>query len=378
MRDLQREAAIQLGLSTKRPPGLKALTATLLGATLDKSQQLSDWAARPFTEDQLLYAATDAWVLLLLAQALDKLQPPVLSTPRWSSGSPRPADSQQAIESLTRHSNGAAVSSASASQSWRGRQPKQARVSNGALSNALTLASQMDRLSAAIGKIPPECLLDGDLAPLGSRQAAMQMCAGLDTVKVQSCGNGGVVRWNDGYVLMLNTANGGSGSGQYRNDFWRETDGSMYFTWFPSRGQSLAHKSCKLLLFGEVERPDSPGDGDPLSSKRLLFARRRNTAPFFYCGRLEVAAIVPEGDPQEGSAREVARLWGVPTWKAEMVHATSSAPPKGAHVVWKLTDGVALLQAAQAADSLFGCGMGGGVWPLIGEHRPAWYTEEAP
>ncbi len=40
MRDLQREAALALGISTKRPPGLRALTAALLGKALDKTLQV--------------------------------------------------------------------------------------------------------------------------------------------------------------------------------------------------------------------------------------------------------------------------------------------------------------------------------------------------
>jgi len=49
---------------------------------------------------------------------------------------------------------------------------------------------------------------------------------------------------------------GSAGGGKYRNDFWVESDGSLCFCWFPGRGQSLAHRSCQLLLYGRVLADD--------------------------------------------------------------------------------------------------------------------------
>lgn len=45
---------------------LKALTAELFGVELDKSFQRSNWRRRPLTDQQLLYAATDAHITLRL------------------------------------------------------------------------------------------------------------------------------------------------------------------------------------------------------------------------------------------------------------------------------------------------------------------------
>ncbi|GLC47468.1 hypothetical protein PLESTB_000133800 [Pleodorina starrii] len=49
---------------------LSRLMALVLGEPLDKTQQLSDWARRPLTAEQVLYAATDAYCLVALYDAL--------------------------------------------------------------------------------------------------------------------------------------------------------------------------------------------------------------------------------------------------------------------------------------------------------------------
>ncbi|CAD7927730.1 unnamed protein product [Amoebophrya sp. A120] len=51
-------------------PGLRAVTAALLGQDLSKKEQRSDWALRPLTSRQLQYAALDAQVLVRLADII--------------------------------------------------------------------------------------------------------------------------------------------------------------------------------------------------------------------------------------------------------------------------------------------------------------------
>ncbi len=53
--------------------GLKDLTEELLGITLDKQQQSSDWAARTLTEEQVRYAAADVVHLIPIKERLDAL-----------------------------------------------------------------------------------------------------------------------------------------------------------------------------------------------------------------------------------------------------------------------------------------------------------------
>jgi ribonuclease D len=51
--------------------GLKKLSAIILGYSISKSQQVSNWEAPALTEAQQLYAATDAWVCRRIYQALN-------------------------------------------------------------------------------------------------------------------------------------------------------------------------------------------------------------------------------------------------------------------------------------------------------------------
>ncbi len=51
--------------------GLKKLSAIILGYSISKSQQTSNWEAAELTEPQQLYAATDAWVCRRIYLALN-------------------------------------------------------------------------------------------------------------------------------------------------------------------------------------------------------------------------------------------------------------------------------------------------------------------
>ena len=50
--------------------GLSGLVQSIFGLPLDKRDQLSDWDKRPLTNDQFLYAALDAYVLVELYNEL--------------------------------------------------------------------------------------------------------------------------------------------------------------------------------------------------------------------------------------------------------------------------------------------------------------------
>jgi len=52
--------------------GLKKLSAIVLGHRISKSQQVSNWDADALTEAQIRYAATDAWICLMIYKRLRK------------------------------------------------------------------------------------------------------------------------------------------------------------------------------------------------------------------------------------------------------------------------------------------------------------------
>lgn len=52
--------------------GLKKLSGIVLGRRISKSQQVSNWDADKLTEAQIRYAATDAWICLMIYKGLRK------------------------------------------------------------------------------------------------------------------------------------------------------------------------------------------------------------------------------------------------------------------------------------------------------------------
>jgi ribonuclease D len=51
-------------------PSLRRVCARTIGVQLDKTQQCSDWARRPLQQEQFMYAALDAHILLQVYEAL--------------------------------------------------------------------------------------------------------------------------------------------------------------------------------------------------------------------------------------------------------------------------------------------------------------------
>ena len=56
--------------------GLKGMTEELLSARLSKAAKITNWEARELTDQQLSYAATDAWIGLQLYSAMQKIESP--------------------------------------------------------------------------------------------------------------------------------------------------------------------------------------------------------------------------------------------------------------------------------------------------------------
>jgi ribonuclease D len=63
------ELAKKIGLKNM---GLKGMTEEVLQVTLSKRAKLTNWEQKSLTNEQLVYAATDAWIGLSIYQHLDK------------------------------------------------------------------------------------------------------------------------------------------------------------------------------------------------------------------------------------------------------------------------------------------------------------------
>lgn len=67
--DLQKMVE-EYGIQNK---SVKKMAAIILGIRISKSQQCSDWEARKYSDGQISYAATDAWVCLEMYNKLKSL-----------------------------------------------------------------------------------------------------------------------------------------------------------------------------------------------------------------------------------------------------------------------------------------------------------------
>jgi len=78
IKPLQEEGFIELSDITRRldiaNTGLRSLCAIFLGHRISKGSQVSNWARRDLTHNQVVYAATDAWVSLELYRRLEAME----------------------------------------------------------------------------------------------------------------------------------------------------------------------------------------------------------------------------------------------------------------------------------------------------------------
>ncbi|KAF0695900.1 Aste57867_13314 [Aphanomyces stellatus] len=89
---------------TYQGKGLSSATSHVLGARLDKTQQLSNWNIRPLTPAQLKYAATDAWCLVRILEALHAANPTLLaSMPKENAGTfENPSENDASVDERAR------------------------------------------------------------------------------------------------------------------------------------------------------------------------------------------------------------------------------------------------------------------------------------
>ncbi|NXN99961.1 MUT7 Exonuclease, partial [Rhinopomastus cyanomelas] len=69
---LSAEQSYHVGTTRQPEKGLSLLVQRVLGKPLDKTEQLSNWEKRPLREEQILYAASDAYCLLEVYEKLCK------------------------------------------------------------------------------------------------------------------------------------------------------------------------------------------------------------------------------------------------------------------------------------------------------------------
>jgi hypothetical protein len=364
------EASRALGLSRRRLAGLAAVCEQLLGLRLDKSEQCSDWQARPLSKDQVEYAAIDAAVLLPL---LDALGPSTLTQGDWrqqrqrqqGAAPPHPTSPPASPSTIAAPP---AVPPLSSTSTGLSSTPSSVTSSNVQLANPTSLvASHLGKSIGGRRRVLQLCARHGGGGggggggaeasgePVEPARGDGRECEEQER-EVISAGGSGMTRWGcGGACLYINTANARPHAGKYRNRWWREQrgdlSGSVLLSWFPGRGQRLTDPPMRALL--------------RKGTACLLFCRRNAQKPYTFCGRLAPIAIAATDEGHAAMAEHHAELTHLQRWRTGGEGATAAA-----HVVWCVEDAEALFRQGSLVDDLFGVSSG------VGILRPAQYRDE--
>ena len=230
--------------------GLNTLTSKILGVSLDKDEQISDWGARPLSESQIQYAIADVACLIDIYNAILLASPDILTHRTMVqcalnlfdlSDFSRPLQSDDAPPFADRFSSTSSVH-------------------NG--------ASSKRKLNEAI------CNLDimnvqylGKYMKVGGKLGAVQACIGDDQISEFRVPRGGaVIEMSNAFLFFINIP-----SKVYPNTF-EVTDGICRMSWWSSPGQTLQHPVIQRIL-------------DPEAKSLLLFCRRERER-YVYFGEL--------------------------------------------------------------------------------------------
>jgi hypothetical protein len=277
--------------------GLATLTKMVLGATLSKEQQCSDWSRRPLSAAQVAYAAADAFYLnLIFDKCVEKSHGKLLLSlddvvklgdPR-AKGKHLPRKAKKALKKqaalaarLTKQgANGGGFGAAGGGS---GRRPDVQEV-NVDLSSIIA--------GSRVGQ-----------ATAGGRKGVARLLSADKDVRAAKRG-GAVERWANAAVLYLSVGAPGKKTGA--GEFWEEGEGGDLFM-RPDEaaleGAEAAIKrtpleACLSTKRGEggcgEEDPEAEeacdvGDDDETSAPAALLFMRRPPGNYVFCGRLESA-----------------------------------------------------------------------------------------
>ena len=309
--------------------GLKTLCRLVLDQQLDKTAQISDWAARPLSKVQTAYAAADVAVCCVIFDSLMARSPKLVS--QWrrlldmplslAAGAEPVAQgtSVGAGESDTGDDNDSDVSGGSSSGGSR--HAFSSRYGRGDKVPVHELCVDVDGLLERYLAVPlPSKGRDSALLPLAE--------AGQPVARPRGAGGarGGAV-FTRNCVLLFANAEPAAGK-KYPNLFWRRSyDSQLMVSWFGSPEQGEGHPQVRRLVSGEHpvllfarlprghyillgrlvcdglghDEADTQQPG-PMSGSTLLLLRMRLVDDHLLIGSLDVANLLRHAQGMEGLA----------------------------------------------------------------------------
>ena len=336
-----------------RRAGLAVLSASVLGAYVDKTEQCSDWARRPLTPSQIAYAAADAH---LLTVAFDRC---VAEAPDAIEAALR--DPERPLEGGGGRTPGASDDDDEVEETTGGRRRKRGGGGGGGGADAPTrAATRAPTRTPRPPPGPPMRVSDVVRAVGRSFESRKAVADALDGYPANGGGSGGgrggVETRGDFVVVFVNV---GDGKGRrYGNEFWEEessgrrrhrseadadADGgdvdaedvgnaedvgvsssagtsssaAVMMSWFSGTRADGAPRSVAEILrasreadAAEAEDAAEADEGEPgpranenenKTKTAVLFLRVGRGGPYVCCGRLVAAGIRAGGEGGAGT-----------------------------------------------------------------------------
>ena len=228
--------------------GLKSLCRLVLDQQLDKTAQLSDWAARPLSRQQTAYAAADVAVCCAIFDSLMTRSPKLVAQWRRLLDSPLSlaAGASEPVAHGGASPDGSVTGDSDGSDSSGGaRHLFSSRYGRGDKIPVHELCVDVDGLLQRYLAVPlPSKGRDSALLPLAE--------AGQPTARPRGAGGarGGAVFTQNSILLFMN-AEPVAGK-KYPNALWRRSyDSALMISWFGSPEQGETHPQVKRLVSGE-------------------------------------------------------------------------------------------------------------------------------
>ena len=277
--------------------GLATLTKMVLGATLSKEQQCSDWSRRPLSPAQVAYAAADAFYLnLIFDKCVEKSHGKLLASlddvvalgdPR-AKGKHLPRKAKKALKKqaalAARLTKGAGGGGFGQTGGGSGRRPDVQEVN---VDLAAIIASSVGQATA------------------GGRKGVARLLSADKDVRAAKRG-GAVERWANAAVLYLSVGAPGKKTGA--GEFWEEGEGGDLFmrpdeAALEGAEAAIARTPLEACLSRnrgeggcgeeggdpEAEEACDIGDDDDVDAPAALLFMRRPPGNYVFCGRLESA-----------------------------------------------------------------------------------------
>lgn len=222
-----------------RSRGLSALCEAVLGKSLNKEMQVSDWDFRPLSHAQIEYAALDARVAVMLWDELVPHQPEMIQELETLAISPSSAMASVNAGSgggkrrRRKHQVESFAAPACASSATASDQPAQASQLRRRLRGvpSTNVDFDLDTILSKTGQVLPERAYGRGKLFNYAKTGMPVKASGSGSLEFQNC-----------VLLLINT----KGSGQYRNEIWADAQGYFRVNWnltepFKSGGKSPAN-----------------------------------------------------------------------------------------------------------------------------------------